>query len=393
MPVSHLHRLYILFPNKELNLFYFTVAASAFGDGIISIFVPIYLFQMGMPVHKIVFFYFLLFFYLSLITHFGAKIVERMGAKHSMLASAPFAVLYYLGFIYLPAHGWLFYILPLAMAVRATLYNFGYHFLIIPRLERKNEGRQISLMYALVTLAGIIGPVLGGVIATKFHFSVLYFIAAITYVAATLPLFLTKDIRFRDGISWKNTFNSIFARKNRGMTISSASYAIESILDSMLWPIYILLILGTVEKTGYFVSLSLAISFFVLFLIGRLTDKIKKPKLLKIGSLLYFFGWIGRLFVKNATGIFITDSYKNSAQKILMIPWVAYNYDLTTKHNFVGYMVYREFMYHFTRTLFLPFIILIFYFDFYPFTTCFIIAAAASLGYAKLNKLNTDAGR
>ncbi|MBI5076827.1 hypothetical protein HZB94_00380 [Candidatus Falkowbacteria bacterium] len=95
--LSHAH-LFHFFHNKELNRFYVAIAIFTFGEGLISIFVPIYLFQIGYQVYSIIFFYFLSSFSFVLFSFWGAKIVARVGAKHSILISLPFFFAVLFGF-------------------------------------------------------------------------------------------------------------------------------------------------------------------------------------------------------------------------------------------------------------------------------------------------------
>ncbi len=381
---DHQH-LHTIFPNKELRNLYITIAINAFADALITIFVPIYLYELGYAIHVIIFFYFLLFLSIILFSFAGAKIVSRIGFKHSMLWSTPFIILYYLGFTLLPDHPNLIFILPVVFSGRAVLYNFGYHLHFLKNRSPKNEGKEISFIFALVLVVSVIAPFIGGVIA-EYHFAYLYFLAAIIFFLANIPLFFTKDSHEPIKFTFKDAILAIIAKSERGALLSFSGYAVETAVGGILWPIYIILIIGGLEKTGFIVTLSLLLSVLAFYTIGKWTDKYNKFKLLRVGTILYFFGWVGRIFVTTPLGIFLIDSYKNVSEKILLIPWGAACYDLASTDHRGGFffMYRREVMFNLARIVALPFIFALFYFDFYPFTISFIIAAVASLGYMKL---------
>src|SRR3989344_2213516 len=94
--LSHVHT-HNFFKNKELNHFYLAVSIMTFADALINIFVPIYLYQLNYPIYKIIFFYFLVSLSFVIFSYHGAKIVSKIGVKHSILWSAPFLMIYYLG--------------------------------------------------------------------------------------------------------------------------------------------------------------------------------------------------------------------------------------------------------------------------------------------------------
>ncbi len=63
------------FRNKEFNQLYISIFIMTFGESLINVFVPIYLFNLGIKVYEILFFYFLISFYFLLFFYLGAKII------------------------------------------------------------------------------------------------------------------------------------------------------------------------------------------------------------------------------------------------------------------------------------------------------------------------------
>ena len=74
------------------------------------------------------------------------------------------------------------------------------------------------------------------------------------------------------------------------------------------------------------------------------------------------------------------------SEKILHIPWLAKCYDLAKQKDYPAFLVFQHFVYNSTRVLIIPFLVVIFYFDYYPFILSFILAAIGSLGYAQINR-------
>lgn len=382
--LSHFH-LHHFFKNKELNHFYWAVAIMTFAESLISIFVPIYLYQINFSIHSIIFFYFLVSLSFVVFSYPGAKIVSKMGVKHSILLSVPFLIIYYLGLRIIDLHVLIFLLLPILLSWRMILYNYGYHLNYITHSDRKMRGREVSFLSALTVVVNVLAPLLGGFIAFYAGFSALYITGSVLLLAGTIPLFLTKEDYEKVLFTGKSLWEATFSKKENGNLISFSGYAIESIIGRTIWPIFLITILVTVAKTGIIVTLSLAISLAVFYFIGRLTDKSNKIKLLRLGTLLYFLAWIGRMFADSATKIFLIDSYKNVVEKILHIPWAAKSYDLAMKEGYFRFLVGREIVFNMSRLVVLPFLMLVFYIDFFPFVVSFVVAAIFSLGYAFLD--------
>lgn len=379
--VAHIN----FFKNKEFNQFYLAVFIMTFGELLINIFVPIYLFGLGFKIYQILFFYFLVSLFFLIFSFTGAKVVSKIGEKHSILLSTPFLVLYYLGLIYIDSNIFLFFFLPLLLSLRMILFNYGYHLNFISHSEKTKRGQELAIFGAITLLATVFAPYLGSVLA-NINFTAVFIVSSILMVIGTIPLFFSKDKFEKVDFTSAGILKKIFSKKNRGNFISFSGYATESIIGRTIWPIFLIILVGTIDKTGLLISASMLLSLSVFYFIGKLTDKVNKVKLLKIGTLLYFFAWVGRIFANSAYKVLFIDSYKNLSEKILHLPWSAHSYDLAKRSNYFEFIVSREITFNFIRILVFPILIFIFWMDFYPFIISFSIAGFFSLGYIFIDK-------
>ncbi len=378
---SHHH----FFRNKEINHFYIAIFLIFFGECLINIFVPIYLFNLGYEIYQILFFYFLVSFYFLFLAYPAAKIISRIGEKHSMLYSGLFLILYYVGLNFINLNKIFFFVLPFLLALRTVFFNFGYHLNYINHSDRKKRGRELAFVGILVLIVSILAPFAGGLLA-NLNFTIAFLVSSLFIFCGTIPLFLSKDKFEKIDFDWKKLWDIIFSKKNIGNFISFSGYAIESIIGVILWPIFLILLVGSINKTGLLISVSMLASFVAFYFIGKLTDKVNKIKLLKIGTWLYFVAWIGRIFSNSILRIIFIDSYKNLTGKIVDLPWSAQGYDLAKRHYYFSFIVSREMIFNFSRILVLPILIFIFWIDFYPFIISFLIASIASLGYMFIDR-------
>lgn len=373
------------FKNKEMNNFYWSIFIMTFGESLINIFVPIYLYNIGFKITEILFFYFLVSSYFVIFSYYGARITAKIGEKHSILISTPFLIIYYIGLISIGSYNYLLFLLPLLLALRMILFNYGYHLNFINHSEKKKRGSELALFGIITLLATISAPYLGSVIAT-FNFNILFIISSLFIFLGTAPLFFSKDKYEKIDFSINSLFQKIKSKKNRGNVISFSGYAIESIIGRTIWPIFLIIIIGTINKTGLIISVSMFVSLLAFHYVGKFTDKINKIKLLKIGTILYFFAWIGRIFADTSFKVIFVDSYKNLSEKILHLPWSAHSYDLAKRKDYFEFIVSREIIFNLIRIIVFPILILIFWINFYPFISSFIIASIFSIGYIFIEK-------
>ncbi len=367
------------FRNKEMNNFYLAVAIMTFAEDLISIFIPIYLFKLDYPIYSILIFYFLMALWFVIFSYPGAKTVARTGIKRSMVISVLILILCYTGLAALKRNPILFFVLPLLFSWRMIFYNYSYHLNYIIHSNRKKRGAEVSFLAAMTILVNVLAPLIGGIIALYAGFLALYATGALLLLIGTLPLSLHNErfekLKFTQNDLWKE----IMARK--GTLISFSGYAVESIIGRTIWPVFLISIVVTTARTGLIVTLSMLASLLIVYYSGKITDTYDRQRLLKFGTVLYFFAWIGRIFAGTFLKIFIVDSYKNIAEKIIHIPWTAKSYDLAMRRGYFRFIVGREIIYNISRVIIMPILILIFYVDINPFSLSFAIAALCSLGY------------
>lgn len=355
------------------------------GESLISVFVPIYFYNLGFEIYQILFFYLLISLSFVLFFYLGAKIVAKIGKKHAILISTPFLIIYYIGLIFVDSQPWLFFILPTIVSIRMILFNYGYHLNYITHSEKKERGGELALFGIITLLASVFSPYLGSLLAS-FNFSILFIISSILMVLGTIPLFFSPDGFEKLKFTANSLLKKIISKNNRGNFISFSGYAIESIIGRTIWPIFIIIIVGSLNKTGLIISTSMLLSLIAFSFIGKLTDKVNRIKLLKVGATLYFFAWVGRIFANTSYKVLFIDSYKNLSEKVLHLPWSAHSYDLAQRSDYFEFIVSREIIFNLIRIIVLPFLIFIFYINFHPFLISFLVASLSSIGYIFIDK-------
>jgi len=380
------HHSYQFLKDKEMNELYVFYGIFNFALELISIFVPIYLYKIGYSIPWIIFHYFITSLVFVAFSYTGARIVSRIGIKHSFLVTVPLFITYFLGLHFIPDFPALFFILPAIRAVKMVLFNFSFHLNFIKHSDRKNRGKEVTVAQASALAASFLAPFFGGAIVKFANFPTLFITGSLILLASVIPLFMSRECYEKTDFNRRNLFRDIFRRENIPYVMSFSGYAIESWIGFIIWPIFLYLIFFNTESVGAATSLTTILTFLIFYYIGKESDKKDKRQLLKVGTVLYFFGWLGRIFVDSFTSILFIDTYKNLSQHFLYIPWSAYFYDLAAKGNYFKFIVQREIIFNVARIAVLPLLMLIFSANFHPFGISFSLAAFSSLFYIALNK-------
>lgn len=373
------------FQNKELTHFYISILLINFGVALISIFIPIYFYNLGFSISKIIFFYFLWSLFFVILSYPCTKIISKIGVKHSMLLAAPFLIFFYLCLNFIENYNILFYFLPIIYSLNSIFYWQGYHLFFFLHHNEKSTGKEVSISTALSLIAVSIAPFIGGIIASE-SFTILFLIGSFFILISSIPLFLTKENHTPVKFTLKSIYKDVISSQENKNFLSFAGNGISVIIDAIIWPIYIILILGTLVKTGFVISITTFVSLIGLYISGILTDKFSKVKLVRIFGILHSFSWFARIFVSTITGILLIDSYKKANERLLNTPWASKIYSLAGKRDYVKFIFFMHWSFHLTRVLFLPIIMIVFYIDYYPFIITFIITGIASLFYIFISK-------
>lgn len=380
------YHIYHFLKNKEMNELYMTYGIFNFSLELISIFVPIYLYKLDYSLSWILFYYLLISLSFVLFSFLGAKIVSKLGVKHTMLLTVPILIVYFTGLRYLPELSWLFFILPILASFKMILFNYSFHLNFLEHSDKNNRGKEEATLQASALLASFAAPFIGGLIIKLAGFTVLFSAGSLILFLAFVPLFMSKENYESVSFDKKNLFKDIFRKENMPCCLSFVGYAIESWIGAIIWPVFLFTILFSTESVGFVASLATILTFLIFYFIGKETDLKDKKRLLRIGTILYFIGWIGRLFVNSFVSVLFVDTYANLTQKVLQVPWSAYSYDIAAKRNYFKFIVQREITFNIARIIAIPFLMIIFFLNWHAFFLSFAIAAIASLLYVTLNK-------
>lgn len=369
---------------KDLNNFYISTFLINLGIALISIFVPIFLYNKGFSISSIIMFYFMWSAYYLIFLFPCAKLISKIGAKHSILLSIPFMILFYLSLNFIDNYSFLYFILPALFAFNSIFYWNGYHLNFYMDTKKRKKGKAVSIISILTILAMSLAPFIGSFIA-EWHFYALFGIGSFIILLSAIPLFKTKD-NFSKQIKLISIFSNYYKKSEKRNILAFSGAAIESVLQNTLWPIYLLIIAGTLTKTGFLVSLTTGVSIIGIYFSGKLSDKYDKIKILKIATIFNSIGWILRIFANSFSKLVFIDTYKRVSERVLHVPWVSQLYSLSEREKEFEFIVFWHSVYHLSRVILMPLIALIFYIDFYAFEITFIIAGITSLSYILINK-------
>ncbi|RLJ06970.1 MAG: hypothetical protein DRP12_03130, partial [Candidatus Aenigmatarchaeota archaeon] len=206
--------------------------------------------------------------------------------------------------------------------------------------HRDHLGLEVSKLYSFPTLLSIFAPLLGAGITLTFGFPALFLTAILLLLFSLIPLFYTPERRSHVNFKIKEGFD-IF-RKNPKFFLATGLNYIANTGENILWPVFVFLLLQSVFSIGMIGTLFALGSVGFALLIGRLSDRVQRSGLVKIGSFLLIFIWLLRFFVQQDIPAYILTLMAGFFMILISIPFMSITYQEAKSTNIDEFIVYRE---------------------------------------------------
>lgn len=363
---------------KEVEHLYVAVAIGNLAQAIITLFEPIFLYHVvGLSVPEVLLFMAAVYAVDALIIPWGGKIAAKFGYAHSIFFSIPFQIIFW--FLILGSERNVSLLIPAAvcLAIQKVLYWPALHAILARFSDKKQRGREFSLMYAIMNLMQIIGPMLGGFLSAVLGIEVIFVVASIIYLCSAIPvlwskeIFVVKPYRFHD--TWE------LYKKYPLKFLGYFGFG-EELFVLTIWPIFIYIIIANYQDTGTLVTVSTLVATGLALYIGFYTDKHSKQALLRTGTVLYALTWLAKIPVISPFATFITDTLSRATKSLVFIPASAITYDRAAKTHILAFVVGFEQMIAVGKMIAALIGILVFVAT-GSFIALFIVAAIFSLFY------------
>ena len=320
--------------NRELTELYASIALRKFTLGLVSIFVPIYIFlYFSEDITKTLFYFGSLRMMYGLLAPFGGKLITKFGVKHCMLFSTPFLFLYYLGLWQIEALGGLLFLLIPILAIHDLFYWPAFHIDFARFSEEKSRSKQLSYRHTAIALSSAASPLIGGIVLTSFGYPILFTIVIVMLFVSVFPLFLSSEVHERYTDSFGEAYREIFQKKYRNKSIAFFGEGIEIILHIIIWPIFLFTLAISYSSIGLISSVALFAGVIFVLYLGRLIDKIGHARLLPVGAVLNAFTWPIKMFVATPFDAFVVNTLHQFTRLTALMPLATLFYDWTARED------------------------------------------------------------
>lgn len=248
---------------------------------------PIYLTELGASIGQVGLVFTLTSVAILVLQIMGGWISDSIGRLRAIAIGSIGGVVGFVALLMAPTWQW--------MLVALVVYQFPFALVgpsfsafIAENSAEENRGRVYGITGTIYQITGVVGPLLGGVLAGVYGFKWMLLVAAAIYsVAAVIRIWMATTMRSPDesrskGLSWasfKSNMGTMFGLLFGGgiitwLLITDGVSDVTFRLSSDLQPIYLEQIGGlSIQQIGLLGSISGIAMMFVPLLSGRLSDR------------------------------------------------------------------------------------------------------------------------
>lgn len=328
------------FANKEMDELYISVGIKALAQAIITIFIPIYLYKLGLSISSIALYYLIFYFSVTFCMYFAMKLNHKLGLKKVLALGTLILIAYYYLLDSLSNGGVHYSVVAIVLGISMAIYYASFHIYFTKFADKKHEASEVSIIRALFRLSAIIGPLVGALLITGGSYRLSFIIVSTLLIISIFPLFMTKDEKIK---KQNITFSRVLKADTKKKGLAYIASGAIGVSAWVLWPLFIYLNVEKVISLGLIISIGSLITIFFLFAIGKTADK-NKEKVLKTGVYSHAITWPARLFFLSPIGIFIMNSLSTITLMMIDIPFLKLIYEKGRKSKGIAnYFLFREF--------------------------------------------------
>ena len=175
--------------NRRLIIFLFAMALTEISRTMTMVQIPIFLRELGASIQQIGFFFTISLIFPLLLRVFGGWLSDSIGRLRTLTIGSFAGMLSFLA--YSLATTWQLAILaPAFLAITSALVFPSYKAYIADQTSEGIQGRIFGLSEAVISVAWIFGPPIGGLVAQQFGYRFMFALATITFSLATAIFFI-----------------------------------------------------------------------------------------------------------------------------------------------------------------------------------------------------------
>lgn len=262
--------------------------------------------------------------------------------------------------------------------IELSVFGPAYDTMFAKRASMTKVGRDLSSFTFILRLTNALIPAFAGGLIVTLGFSAAFIGATVLLIASNIPLL---TIRWKESLSSPTLRDFVSWYRDRVdlKILVAVSGRYISDVGFELWPIYLLLVFGKVERLGLLMSFALFISLLVTYFSGWFIDHSKKNTTFIASGILLALFWLLRINLSVLVFIIVLEVLQKIVESFFYPSFDALVYRISKHVDTFSFHVYREFLISIVSLLFWSVLGIVFYFYGEVWNWLFVIGALGTL--------------
>ena len=269
-----------------------------FALGLVSVFIPIYLLDLGYSLQSVFGWFLVLFTSFTITIFITVYSTNRIGFVNTFYIRFLFLISHLGLLLILPEYPQVFFLIAVFTGLVWAFFCIPLNILFVVYTIREKTGTALSKISAYPEILGMFSPLVGAFIILQFGFPVLFIIAMLLALLSITRLFPLKSERSDFRFTLNHTREIYTKYKSFFKTEIIARFAEDT---GMIWSIFVYIQLASKFEAGMIATIAKVVGILFVLTLGKLTDEWNKHKLLKIGATAVTLAWVLSFVIGSTT--------------------------------------------------------------------------------------------
>ena len=271
----------------------------------------------------------------------ASQIISIIGVRNGMIVGQILNIVTLIFFSFAQKTPELLFFTALIEGLKICFFWSSYFSLFSTTAVYKNMGTSVGTFEFFTKLVYVILPTISATMILRFGFSSVFVASIMLHIISALILFKIHNPLSFAPVSWKEFASWLKEREFQKLLIAGGGKYFVDALD-LLWPFFILLLVGSVEKVGFIFSLVLFLSLIITYFGGWYVDHSKSRRPFTLSGTFLSILWLVRIFLFNVWSIITIDTIDKLASSFF-VPFYDSIFLRRGKGNHaLAYFTYRE---------------------------------------------------
>lgn len=323
-----------------------------FAAAAVGFFVPVFVYKVGYLAYgnsfvaglrTLISFLLLTQITIFALSFFVEYIIDSIGFRWTLLISSFLLFMKFILLTFAEADLTFLWIAAIVSGIVTTTYWVSRHALFGEDQDVARVGSALGFLLLLSQLTAIVGPVIGGVIASLFGFARLFQLGLVLALLSGIPFFFMRHHRRHHPDGLPGFMNKLRDPVNFPLILGWIGNSWDDNLYINFWPLYVFLVVGAVEKLGIVTSAVAVVSMIISYVAGRFFDRTRfKKQVFLAGAGASTLVWPIKAFAQGFWSIFAVDSLHSIVGSFYWIPFLSQIYRFSFRRDTVAFFAFRE---------------------------------------------------